>query len=495
MRVSRAGDFSRGAPHEAMPCRTSIGFSPRTPAMLRRSSSAPGPGRRAPTAPGARDRLRPRAADSSPESRLVQSSARAWSARSPAPPPPSTGSTRAWRGWSVVTLTLEAIECELSLGRPRSRPPRLDRLTAVSGRIRTGHSDAATSCWPPAARRRAAAFITAIAALDALPPERQHTRQTRRYVPTPHRRWPTRDPEENPMIQRPDRSFSSSAPLLRLVAAVLAYSTLPASPARAQSPLAARRSVWKYLDTGSDQGTAWRAAGFIDTGLEERRSGTRVRGRRRGHSSWLRPEQHRQAHHDVFPPCLQRCRSARLRRPDAAHASRRRCRGLLNGTRGVPHQHAGRRDQASTFASSVVLDANERTYVTASVNPALLVAGTNVLAVEIHQSDLTSSDISFNLELTVLVVGDAHARALPAIGHAIQHRGAVANERTGRRPRAVRPGRGRQHVGSRGHRGDDGARGDRHGSAAEHGVLLLGRQRHDRARRRRRDAFLPRPRR
>ncbi len=55
---------------------------------------------------------------------------------------------------------------------------------------------------------------------------------------------------------------------------------------------------------------------------------------------------------------------------------------------------------AATFASALVLDANERTYVTVAVNPARLVAGTNLLAVEIHQSNATSSDISFNLELT-----------------------------------------------------------------------------------------------
>jgi hypothetical protein len=55
---------------------------------------------------------------------------------------------------------------------------------------------------------------------------------------------------------------------------------------------------------------------------------------------------------------------------------------------------------AATFASSVVPDANERSYVSTAVNPARLVAGTNVLAVEVHQSDATSSDLSFNLELT-----------------------------------------------------------------------------------------------
>src|SRR4030095_1849997 len=30
--------------------------------------------------------------------------------------------------------------------------------------------------------------------------------------------------------------------------------------------LIARNSVWKYLDNGSNQGTAWRTEGFIDSG-------------------------------------------------------------------------------------------------------------------------------------------------------------------------------------------------------------------------------------
>ena len=53
-----------------------------------------------------------------------------------------------------------------------------------------------------------------------------------------------------------------------------------------------------------------------------------------------------------------------------------------------------------------------RTYVTASVNPALLVAGTNVLAVEIHQADLHQQRHQLQPRADVLVVGDA-SRAGP----------------------------------------------------------------------------------
>ena len=41
----------------------------------------------------------------------------------------------------------------------------------------------------------------------------------------------------------------------------------------------------------------------------------------------------------------------------------------------------------------------ERTFSTVSLDPARLVVGTNVIAVEIHQRSVTSDDISFDVEL------------------------------------------------------------------------------------------------
>jgi hypothetical protein len=52
-----------------------------------------------------------------------------------------------------------------------------------------------------------------------------------------------------------------------------------------------------------------------------------------------------------------------------------------------------------TFASSSAGGSAETTWFSQAVDPALLVAGENVLAVEVHQSDLSSTDLSFSLEL------------------------------------------------------------------------------------------------
>src|SRR5204862_4183903 len=56
-----------------------------------------------------------------------------------------------------------------------------------------------------------------------------------------------------------------------------------------------------------------------------------------------------------------------------------------------------------TPAASVVGGIDEsNNFYAASVSPTWLVTGTNVVAVEIHQANATSSDISFDLELTAI---------------------------------------------------------------------------------------------
>ena len=228
----------------------------------------------------------------------------------------STGSTRASRGSGpIVTLTLEAIDCELSLGasRCRPRPPGSSR-SPPPARIRSGHCDAATSCWPPAVRRTRVQPSPALSQrIDALPPARQHTRQNRgatrpcgigagRYSRS--RRGPHDSTGPDRILRR------HPAPLLRLVAAVLALSTLPASPARGTHPCSCPPgAVWRYLDNGSDQGTAWRAAAFNDTGWK---SGAAELGYGDGDEATVvgyGPNSTRQVRHDVFPPRVQRGRS------------------------------------------------------------------------------------------------------------------------------------------------------------------------------------------
>lgn len=60
----------------------------------------------------------------------------------------------------------------------------------------------------------------------------------------------------------------------------------------------------------------------------------------------------------------------------------------------------------STSALSAVAAADESVFFPVAVDPSLLVPGQNVIAVELHQSDPTSSDISFDLRLTAVTVAN-----------------------------------------------------------------------------------------
>ena len=89
----------------------------------------------------------------------------------------------------------------------------------------------------------------------------------------------------------------------------------------------------------------------------------------------------------------------------------------------------------NTTATSAI----EETTDTTSVNPALLQAGSNVLAVEIHQANGTSSDISFDAAARRIDVNAAaHAWSVPSNRHAVERRRPVAHERTEQQPRDLR---------------------------------------------------------
>ena len=57
----------------------------------------------------------------------------------------------------------------------------------------------------------------------------------------------------------------------------------------------------------------------------------------------------------------------------------------------------------TTLASSAVGGTDESAIFEADIDPARIVAGTNVLAVEVHQSEAASSDLSFQLQLSALL--------------------------------------------------------------------------------------------
>jgi hypothetical protein len=165
--------------------------------------------------------------------------------------------------------------------------------------------------------------------------------------------------------------------------------------------LVATGSVWKYLDNGTDQGTAWRATNFTSDsawafgpgqlGYGDGDEATVVNG---GPSTNHFITTYFRRRFPVSNPSTFTNLLLRLLRDDGAVV-------YLNGTEvfrsnmptNVPITYA-------TLASSTVSGGDETTnFFSTMVKPGLLVNGTNLLAVEIHQVLPTSSDISFDLEL------------------------------------------------------------------------------------------------
>src|ERR1041385_4259910 len=166
----------------------------------------------------------------------------------------------------------------------------------------------------------------------------------------------------------------------------------------AQSSLVATGAVWKYLDTGLDPGTAWRALSFDDAGWLSgaaqlgfgdgdevtRISQTNTAGMTNVAFYFRRV-------FNVAAPSAYTNLLVRLRRDDGAVV-------YLNGSEVFrSNMPLGPIDDA-TLAATTATDDGDRIFAS-GVDAALLVPGNNILAVEVHQATPMSSDISFDLEL------------------------------------------------------------------------------------------------
>lgn len=90
----------------------------------------------------------------------------------------------------------------------------------------------------------------------------------------------------------------------------------------------------------------------------------------------------------------------------------------LNGTEVFRSNMDAGAVTSTTWAASAVNNAEESRFFTRSIDPGLLVEGTNWLAVEIHQQSATSSDVSFDLWLSALAWPAPQLNAMRAGGQA-----------------------------------------------------------------------------
>lgn len=178
-------------------------------------------------------------------------------------------------------------------------------------------------------------------------------------------------------------------------------------PSRITTSLIAAGSSWRYLDTGTNAGTAWRQPTFNDSSWPQ---GPAILGF--GNASKGRPEatvlnpgsdpNHRTTTYYFRKPFVVTNFTDitrlefRLLRDDGAAV-------YLNGTRVYRDNLPGGSLSYTTLASSSVTGADETRYFTNSAATTLLRSGTNVLAVEVHQASLTSDDLAFDLGLLAVV--------------------------------------------------------------------------------------------
>src|SRR5687767_474934 len=184
--------------------------------------------------------------------------------------------------------------------------------------------------------------------------------------------------------------------------AVLAAGFL-APPARQASAavtiLVPTGSVWKYRDNGSNQGTAWRAAGFADgswtsgaaqLGYGDGDEATVVSFGPNASAKYVTTYFRRAF--TVANPSAFAAFTLRLLRDDGAVV-------YLNGAEVFRSNMPGGTISYTTLAPGSVPAADETaTFYSVNVSTNRLVNGTNVFAVEVHQASTNSSDLSFDLE-------------------------------------------------------------------------------------------------
>jgi len=171
--------------------------------------------------------------------------------------------------------------------------------------------------------------------------------------------------------------------------------------------LIADGAVWRYLDDGSNQGTAWRGVGFDDSSWDEGPAqlgygdgdeATEVGYGPDADNKYATTYFRRRFNVDDASEIVEL--TLGIVRDDGAAV-------YVNGTEVVRTNLAADAayDDYASGGGVPVGGADEDRFNTFGVDTDALVDGGNVIAVEVHQGSGTSSDVSFDLQLTALVAG------------------------------------------------------------------------------------------
>ena len=184
----------------------------------------------------------------------------------------------------------------------------------------------------------------------------------------------------------------------------LLFQNLPASPSTMLSPL---NASWRYLDDGSEQGMAWRSntfndaswsngAGRLGFGSDPAPLATTLRRFVQvGGANTTRQVTNFYFRRVITIPDPEQYAALQFRfqRDDG-------CVVYLNGAEMFRDAMPGGTITANTFASSTAGSAADALAFRTNVIPATnLLAGDNLIAVEVHQATATSSDIGWDMEV------------------------------------------------------------------------------------------------
>jgi hypothetical protein len=176
-------------------------------------------------------------------------------------------------------------------------------------------------------------------------------------------------------------------------------------------------SSWKYLDNGSNQGTAWRSSSFSDAAWSTGNAqlgygdGDEATVVRYGSSpTYKYVTTYFRKTISVSNPAQFSSLSLGIKRDDGAVV-------YINGTERYRTNMPTGTISYSTLASADASD-DGRTAQTVTLSPSILVTGNNVIAVEIHQRTRSSSDISFDLQLNATSTSDVTAPLISSLSPA-----------------------------------------------------------------------------
>jgi secreted PhoX family phosphatase/sulfur carrier protein ThiS len=180
---------------------------------------------------------------------------------------------------------------------------------------------------------------------------------------------------------------------------IIEYNNAAVPPLLSGSLPLNKQSEWRYLDNGSNQGTAWAAAAFNDAAWSYGPANlgyglNPVTTLEFGADPSNKPITYYFRKQINVPDvtALQDSLDISILKDDGAVV-------YINGTEVHRSNMPAGTVTYTTPASSTLSGAAETTYTTFRVAKSLLVNGNNTFAVEIHQSDAASTDITFDMEV------------------------------------------------------------------------------------------------